>query len=395
MAPPHAAGDRRRRGRRGAGDRAHGHPAGVDHRPRRHPAPGAHVCGRHRAIRAGADGRRRCASRVQVAPVRRRPPHGARGGAVPRAHQLPGPDERTRAEDLGGGMQAFAQIESNVYVDTGVGGLVDRNDNVGLRGSFGEIFMGQYELPFRFVSVYEIDPFTAGIFASNSIMGNGFAVGANAQSPASFDRRQKNLLEYSIPTFSGINASIAYAAREEQTASSDPGLVSGIISYRSGPLYLAYGYETHRDYFAAGTTDTGNRIGIAYSIGNTRLRFAWERLRYEPTASTYLSRDAWQLALTHNIGQGQLRLSYVRAKRAEGNATAGIGGIGIPGTTSGAQQSTIGYGYNLSKRTELWGAFTKLNNEKTASYNLSANAVPGLAAGQSPGGFGIGITHKF
>ena len=298
-------------------------------------------------------------------------------------------------EDLGGGMQAFAQIESNVYVDTGVGGLVDRNDNVGLRGSFGEIFMGQYELPFRFVSVYEIDPFTAGIFASNSIMGNGFAVGANAQSPASFDRRQKNLLEYSIPTFSGINASIAYAAREEQTASSDPGLVSGIISYRSGPLYLAYGYETHRDYFAAGTTDTGNRIGIAYSIGNTRLRFAWERLRYEPTASTYLSRDAWQLALTHNIGQGQLRLSYVRAKRAEGNATAGIGGIGIPGTTSGAQQSTIGYGYNLSKRTELWGAFTKLNNEKTASYNLSANAVPGLAAGQSPGGFGIGITHKF
>ncbi|MBB3211070.1 putative porin [Herbaspirillum sp. Sphag1AN] len=298
-------------------------------------------------------------------------------------------------ENLGGGMQAFAQIESNVYVDTGVGSLADRNDNVGLRGSFGEIFAGQYELPFRYVSVYEIDPFTAGIFASNSIMGNGFAVGANAQTPASFDRRQKNLLQYSIPAFHGINASIAFAAREEQTATTNPGLVSSIITYRSGPLYLAYGYEVHKDYFIAGSKDTGNRIGIAYSIGNTRVRFAWERLRYEPTATTSLSRDAWQLALTQDIGQGQLRFSYVRAKEAEGNATAGIGGIGIPGTPSGARQVTLGYGYNLSKRTELWGAFTKLNNEKTATYNLSANAVPGLSAGQSPGGFGIGVTHKF
>lgn len=298
-------------------------------------------------------------------------------------------------EDLGGGLQAFFQIESNVGVDTGSGALADRNDNVGLRGSLGEIFAGQYETPYRFVSVYAIDPFTAGIFASNSIMGNGFTTAANAQSPASFDRRQKNLVQYSTPNFNGLVGKIAYAAREERTATTDPSLVSGLLTYENGPLYLAFGHEEHKDYFGAGTVDTGNKIGAAYSIGNTRVRFVWERLKYEPTASTSLRRDAWQLALTHNIGNGQLRASYVRAERSKGNAAAGIGGIGKPGTASGAQQVSLGYGYTLSKRTELWGAFTKIFNEQNASYNLSANPIPGMSAGQSPAGVGVGITHKF
>ncbi|NUU02198.1 porin [Herbaspirillum robiniae] len=298
-------------------------------------------------------------------------------------------------EDLGGGLQAFFQIESNVGVDTGAGSFADRNDNVGLRGSLGEIFAGQYETPYRFVSVYAIDPFTAGIFASNSIMGNGFTTAANAQSPASFDRRQKNLVQYSTPNFGGLVGKIAYAAREERTATSDPSLVSALLTYESGPLYLAYGHEQHKDYFSGGSVDTGNKIGGAYSFGNTRVRFVWERLRYEPAPGASLRRDAWQVALTHNVGNGQLRASYVRAERSKGNAAAGIGGIGKPGTASGAQQVSLGYGYSLSKRTELWGALTKIFNEQNASYNLSANPIPGLNAGQSPAGVGLGITHKF
>lgn len=298
-------------------------------------------------------------------------------------------------EDLGDGLQAFFQIESNVIVDTGSGTFADRNDGVGLRGRFGEILGGQWESPYRFVSVYAVDPFTAGIFASNSIMGNGFVTGGNAKSPASFDRRQSNLLQYATPLINGFAGRIAYGAKEERTATTNPGFWAALMTYENGPLYLAYGHEQHSEYFAAGTTDTGDKIGAAYSFGATRIRFAWEHLRYEPTAATTLSRDAWQLAATHTIGQGQLRASFVKAGRSKGNATAGIGGIGKPGTESGARQVSVGYGYNLSKRTELWGAYTRIKNEKTASYNLSANAIPGLAQGQSPSGFGLGITHKF
>ena len=53
--------------------------------------------------------------------------------------------------------------------------LVGGNTAVGLATPLGELVLGQWEAPLRFTSVYAIDPFTAGIFASNSIMGNGFA----------------------------------------------------------------------------------------------------------------------------------------------------------------------------------------------------------------------------
>jgi predicted porin len=298
-------------------------------------------------------------------------------------------------EALGNGSEAFYQLESNVAVDTGAGGEFTRNTAVGLRGEYGELLAGIWEAPYRYVNVYAIDPFTAGIFAANSLMGNGFTTAANGISPSSFDRRQKNLLQYASPQMGAWNARIAISAREEKTAFSNPGMTSALLSYDDGKLYVAYGYEQHIDYFSAGTTDVGHKFGAAYSLGDTRLRFVWENLRYEPTTTTHLSRNAWQLAATHTLGDSILRASFVRAEDATGTALKGIGGIGKPGPESGATQYALGYGYNLSKRTELWGAYTKIKNAKNANYNLSANPVVGLVTGQDLDGFGIGITHKF
>lgn len=301
-------------------------------------------------------------------------------------------------EDLGGGLAAWAQIETNVRVDTGDGPWGGRNTAVGLRStSLGELVLGQWETPLRFVSVYAIDPFTAGIFASNGIMGNGFATAANGASSSSFDRRQPNLIQYWSPNLDGFAARIAYAFSEEKSDKTAPDLFSGLLSYNKGPLYAAYGYELHREYFGAGSADTAHRIGIAYSFGQgTRLRGSWERLRYEPAPGQQLSRAAWQLALTQELGaQGQLRASYVKAQASRGNATAAVGSIAKPGTDSGASQISLGYGHTLSKRTELWAAYTRIDNGAAALYNLSANGLAGLKAGQDPQGLGLGITHKF
>jgi predicted porin len=243
--------------------------------------------------------------------------------------------------------------------------------------------------------VYAIDPFTSGIFASNGIMGNGFTTAANAVAPASFDRRQKNLVQYFTPEYQGWNARFAVSAREEASGASNPGMASGLLTYDNGPLYLAYGVEQHRDYFAAGTRDIGHKIGAAYSFGDTRLRAAWEYLRYEPTVATSVSRNAWQLAATHTSGPHILRASLVRALDAHGNATVSVGGIVRPGADSGATQYALGYGYTLSKRSELWASYTRVRNGRNAAYNLSANPVPGLTAGQDPSGAGVGIMHKF
>ena len=141
-------------------------------------------------------------------------------------------------EDLGAGLGVWAQIETNVRVDNGDGPWGGRNTAIGLSSaSAGQIVMGQWEAPLRFVSVYAIDPFTAGIFASNSIMGNGFATGANGVSPTSFDRRQPNLLQYWSPNLSNFEFRLAYAMPEEKTEDKSPNMWGGLVTYRNGPLY--------------------------------------------------------------------------------------------------------------------------------------------------------------
>ncbi|MCV2350231.1 porin [Paucibacter sp. Y2R2-4] len=303
------------------------------------------------------------------------------------------------SEDLGGALSVWAQIETNVKVDTGEGPWGGRNTGIGLRGPWGEWLLGQWETPLRFVSVYAVDPFTAGIFASNSIMGNGFVTAGNGASPSSFDRRAPNLLQYSSPSWASTSFKLAYALPEEKSPSLSPDLISALLSHVQGPLMLALGHERHRDYFHAGSQDWATRLGASYSWGSLRLRGAWERLHYQPQPGKTLERDAWQLALSVDSSSGQWRASYVRGERARGNASVGVGGIAAPTLSnkdgSTAQQVSLGYGHRLSARSELWVAWTQLSNGESARYNLAANPVPGLQAGQSPRGLGLGMTHKF
>ncbi|QIL79985.1 porin [Diaphorobacter sp. HDW4A] len=299
-------------------------------------------------------------------------------------------------EDLGGGTSVWAQFETNVRVDNGDGPWGGRNTAIGLSTTTGQLVMGQWEAPLRFVSVYAIDPFTAGIFASNSIMGNGFATGANGVSPTSFDRRQPNLLQYWSPNWNGFEFRLAYAMREERSDDKNPGMLGALATYKNGPLYAAWGYEQHRSYFYGGSNDDAHRIAAAYSFGAARVRGSFERLSYEPERGQSLTRNAWQIALSHQFTpQHEVMASYVHAQSPKGNTTKSLGGIGIPGTDAKAQQISLGYAYHLSKRTDLWAAYTRITNGATSNYNLSANSITGMKPGQDPSGMGLGVTHRF
>jgi predicted porin len=93
-----------------------------------------------------------------------------------------------------------------------------------------------------------------------------------------------------------------------------------------------------------------------------------------------------------------LRAAYIKANDSTGDATAAVGGIGAPtpanGGQTGASQWIVGYGYVLSKRTELYALYSRIRNDAAASYDFSTNAI-GTAAGADPTGFGAGIRHTF
>src|SRR2546427_458905 len=117
-----------------------------------------------------------------------------------------------------------------------------------------------------------------------------------------------NSVQYWTPSFDSLSAKLAYSTNEGKTASSgtltqiNPSIWSANFEYDKGPLYLAYGYELHKDYFglgaiapaaqaipvaasggspAASSRDTGIKVVARYGFGKTRLGVIYEQLRYE------------------------------------------------------------------------------------------------------------------
>src|SRR6185295_5384101 len=102
-------------------------------------------------------------------------------------------------ETLAPGLKVVWQLESAFQIDQNTGpGLGARNSKVGLQGGWGEVNFGQWDTPYKFISL-PINPFRAGyVFDYTAIMGNpGMGVPgtttqfsrAGAKPDAAFDRR--------------------------------------------------------------------------------------------------------------------------------------------------------------------------------------------------------------
>lgn len=358
-------------------------------------------------------------------------------------------------EDLGGGLKAHFQIESAIGFDnqatfgsntasgTAVGGgLATRNTNLGLSGSWGTVFGGQWDTPYKVLSG-AVDPmYFTGIAYTGAIIGTpGFGVGpvtsgnvtvsadgktlANPVN-ASFERRQGNSLQYWTPAFNGLSARAMYSFNEGRTSNSssltriNPAIWGLNVAYEKGPLYLAYGHELHKDYFglgaiapaaqavtvaavagspAASSRDTGNKFVARYGFGNTLLGLIYERLEYKQDNSSApitnfrsYDRDAYALTATHQVGPGTVRALYGRARSGSCDL---VGGGACSTSGLGAKQYTLGYSYGLSKRTDLYGFYTRVANESGATYQFANAAGIGAAAGAASSGFALGMRHTF
>src|ERR1700674_4722990 len=358
-------------------------------------------------------------------------------------------------EDVGGGLSVVFQVESAVGVDNQAtfsantasgsavgGGFATRNTNVGVVGPFGTVFYGQWDTPYKAISG-AVDPlYFTGIAYTGAIIGTpGFGIGpvtngnvtlnaagtafANTAN-ASFERRQGNSVQYWTPNFDSLSAKVAYSTNEGKTASSgtltqiNPSIWSANFEYEKGPLYLGYGYELHKDYFglgaivpaaqaipvaasggspAASSRDTGLKVVARYGFGTTRLGVIYEQLKYEQqnsiaaaTAFQSYTRNAYAFTATHEIGPGTFRGLYARAQ--SGSCSLAGGGACLT-SGLGARQYSLGYSYTFSKRTDLYGFYTRVANDPNATYQFANAAGIGAAAGAANVGYLLGIRHTF
>lgn len=296
-------------------------------------------------------------------------------------------------EGLGSGLKAVWQVESAVSLDTGGGTLAGRDTRLGLAGPWGTLFAGTWTLPYTSATA-GFDPFYPTTAGYMSLMGNGSAPSTDHLiDTSSFDRRQRNQVQYWSPAWRGLSARLAHGLSEERPDDGrKPRLASGSLSWEGGGLTLTAAHERHHEYEAPDTRDTASKLGAAYRLGPARLAAVVERLRYE-TATGTLRRNAWYVSAVVRLGAGSLRAGYTRAGDGRGDAAETVGFF-RSGADTGASQLTVGYEHELSKRTAIYAYASRISNERAALYDFAINEL-GIAPGQRPRVLALGLRHQF
>ncbi|MFY7857290.1 MAG: porin [Rubrivivax sp.] len=294
-------------------------------------------------------------------------------------------------EDLGGGLRAAFWLEGQLNNDDGnaTGLNFQRRSTVSLLGGFGEIRLGRDFSP-HFMNLTVYDPFgTNGIgtvLSAGMISSAGAAAGgASSLTTASQGVvRSNNGFHYFTPAMGGFVGHVHWASGEQlsNAANKGQGDIFGFrVGYAAGPISAHYAYGNLKG--ASGASNVKyNNIGASYNLGFVRPMFQWATEK----AGTGAKVRAYLFGAVAPMGKGELRASY---------SDYDVTGTGV--SNNDWNKMAIGYGYNLSKRTQLYGTYARVSNDGAQTRAVANN---GLSAGTaSPGGsstgYELGVRHSF
>jgi len=350
-------------------------------------------------------------------------------------------------ESLGGGLNAIFQIESNVSGDTGnssTSGLASRETFVGLQGAWGTFKMGKFLMPYDDLHPIfgNVPTYTTSILSTADL----WSQGTLSKFAGGFDARLGNSLRYDSPVWSGFNFSSQVSLRDSSGFADNVGpsanpanpilggdngdhasevrhaYVFGIAGYyNNGPIQAGLGYERNvkvRNYSVIGGTLNANDWALtataAYNFGVVRPAIVYERLNYEvpPLLATTgsnmqnLTRNLWGVTATAPVGPGAVYFAWILARDGAGSAPDGsrVGGL-TKGENTQSTQWELSYTYPLSKRTQVYAGYVKLQNQQNAAYTFNINAYtinttctvsqPTCGSNGKPQGLVLGMIHLF
>lgn len=289
------------------------------------------------------------------------------GGATPSRIGFKG------AEDLGGGLKAIFSLETGINVDDGSaaqGGLLfGRQAYVGLAGNFGTVTAGRQYTPFFMTNL---------LYTMGGGMGWGNAANYFLEPPAA---RANNSVQYASPNMNGFVAKVMYGLGENSAPGQ--GKVGNTLGasgqYDSGKLSLNLSYLNRTTTTA--NSDKWTALGASYDFTVVKTGFVYQVRRDD---ANLFRNDYFDLSATIPVTGGSLLLD--------------VGGIKnkVIGDAD-AVTASIRYDYFLSKRTTIYGGFSKVRNDAKARYGVTgAAAAPMVAAvGDDPRALAIGIRHFY
>ena len=247
-------------------------------------------------------------------------------------------------EDLGGGLKAIFTLEHRFNVDTGTvsGDFWSGDSYVGLSGGFGTVRLGRF--------------FSEAYYATaDYISMNNHDTGPSSDALYAFvNVPGKNKIGYTTPNLGGLVIHAAVMAGEGNRAAKG---VDFAATYDIGNLSLGAGYEKNdldaQQYAVRGLYTAGPFVFGAY--------FQKDKNVY---GNNFGSRTNFRLTGAYNVGNSEFHVGYGKADDYSRVAN------------SDAEQLMLGYNYNLSKRTKVYGYYTDVDNGRANIYgNLTTLAV--------------------
>jgi len=325
-------------------------------------------------------------------------------------------------EDLGGGLKAFFQLETQVAVDSGVAGsgttFWNRDTFVGMNGGFGEVRLGEMDTVFKtygdtigFLGVSSGTPMSS----SNILRKPGFGTSNNAR----FHERRPNSIVYETKEMGGFQFGAQVATSEGVSVTSNPAIGSAktysfAAKYDNGPLYFALAHEIHDNWFGgslqapAAQRNTGAADNVKAKDRATQFTVEWRASKAHKFEFDYIrkeykespvvnnrfqkySNNAYQIAF-ENRWTDQWRTAGHVVRSDKGSCTR----LNAVCSTDGLEGTKImfGGGYYLSRRTNLFAVYNVVKNGKSARFSAASEfgaPNPGEDFRQVIGG----VSHSF
>lgn len=271
-------------------------------------------------------------------------------------------------EDLGGGLKANFYLEHRFNSDTGAttnpSAFWAGDSWVGISGGFGAVRMGRltsaaYYATADYVSMHNHD------------------TGTSEDKLYSYLSQNANTISYTTPTFGGFNLEVTQSAAEGPVKTNKVTNVAG--NYDAGPLHLGLGYERQD-----GSKDNQFGLRALYEAGPFTFGGYYQRTDASKVYATRTAplgkRDAFRLSAMYTLGASEFHLN------------AGVADDWSKLNNSKAQQYTVAYNYNLSKRTKVYVFYTKVDNGSAYSY---FGYVSPTGVVYDPSSLALGIRHNF
>ncbi len=290
------------------------------------------------------------------------------------------------SEDLGGGAKALFVLETGIAGDAGgftQGNLAfARQSFVGLQSDQGTLTLGRQYTSYFLTLNQVADPFMSGLAgnAQNLMLPAAVPAGLPAATdPATLaaepDRaiRMNNAIKYVSPLRNGLSGEVAYGFGEMTGNSGGNRILTASVGYSGNPLNVRIAYYRKNN---RADTDKMESVLLAanYDFGVAKIFAAYA----DNDWFIGKSRD-FLIGTTVPFGPHTFLASYIR-KTGRGAFDG-----------DDANQFAVGYTYSLSKRTNLYAAYGRINNDGAAKFTVGTNSENGT----SNKGFNLGVRHTF